>query len=227
MGGDKVFGGIGYMQDVLKMKITSRGTNGSVTNMTNFHTFSVCSVNLIVAVVLVVDGQLVELVGEVIGGASVQIPVGIYSIGRGCGRSDALLVLGVGDVEAPVAFEGGVIRPLVDLANDLRKVIGSSVVVAVATASIATTTASIATASVAADTSSIAVATIATTTSTTAKTTTATRDGICRGLGGVVATFEHSKTLFKIDQLRVKFSYLDWFSPRGADGRDKRDVVVL
>ena len=141
------------------MKITSRGTNGSVTNMTNFHTLSVCSVNLIVDVVLVVDGQLVEFAGDVIGGASVQIPVGIYSIGRGCGRSGALLVLGVGDVEAPVAFEGGVIRPLADLADDLRKIIGSSVAVAVVAASIATTTASIATTSVAAATSSIAAAT--------------------------------------------------------------------
>ena len=36
--------------------------------------------DLLVAVVLVVDGQLVELAGDVIGGASVQIPVGIYSI---------------------------------------------------------------------------------------------------------------------------------------------------
>ena len=222
MGGDKVFGGIGYMQDVLKMKITSRGTNGSVTNMTNFHTFSVCSVDLIVVVVLVVDGQLVELAGDVIGGASVQIPAGIYYIGRGCGRSDALLVLGVGDVEAPVAFEGGVIRSLADLADDLRKIIGSSVAVAVAAASIAMTTPSIATASVAAATSFIVVATVSAATSTAA-----TRDSVGGGLGGVVSTFEHGKTLFKTAQLRVKFIYLDWFSPRGADGRDKRDVVVV
>jgi hypothetical protein len=41
------------MQDILKNKITTRGRNNRMPNVTNIHTRPVCSVDLIGAVVLV------------------------------------------------------------------------------------------------------------------------------------------------------------------------------
>jgi hypothetical protein len=52
-----------------------------MTNMANAHTFSVCRMDLIAAVVLLLHGELVKLTGDVIGGIGISVPVGVHSIG--------------------------------------------------------------------------------------------------------------------------------------------------
>ena len=66
MSRDQVLGGIWYMQDILEMEIAGRGTNISMTYMSNLHTCAVGHVYLIMPVVLVPDGELIELAGDVI-----------------------------------------------------------------------------------------------------------------------------------------------------------------
>ena len=46
------------MKDIIEMKITTRGTQSAMTNIINLHTYHVCHVDLLVAGVLVPDGQL-------------------------------------------------------------------------------------------------------------------------------------------------------------------------
>ena len=45
--------------------------------MINLHTCTVGGVDLIMATVLVLDGELLKLAGHVIGGARVIVPVGV------------------------------------------------------------------------------------------------------------------------------------------------------
>jgi hypothetical protein len=50
-------------------------------NMMNMHTSTVCRMNLITAIVVLLHGELVKTVGEVIGRARVHVPPGIYVVG--------------------------------------------------------------------------------------------------------------------------------------------------
>ena len=62
--------------------------------MSYLHTFSIGIMNLILPGVLVVHGQLVQLVSDVVGGAGVSVPVCVHTIG-GVRRNCNLLALGV------------------------------------------------------------------------------------------------------------------------------------
>ena len=68
------------MEDVSKMQIFYGCTNSCMTNMTNHHTCAVGSVDAILPAVLLTDSHLLELPRDVVGGASVGIPVGIDTI---------------------------------------------------------------------------------------------------------------------------------------------------
>ena len=48
-----------------------------MTNMCNVHTLSVCSLNLILAMVVLLHGELVKVISEVIGSCRVRIPIRI------------------------------------------------------------------------------------------------------------------------------------------------------
>ena len=63
------------------MKIASGSTNISLTNMSNFHTWPVGHVHLVMAIVPLPHSVFVQLAGDVIGGASVDVPVGVDAIG--------------------------------------------------------------------------------------------------------------------------------------------------
>lgn len=52
------------------MQITTRGMNNSMTNMVNVHTFTASGANLIASIVLLMEAQLVEAAGDVVGGVS-------------------------------------------------------------------------------------------------------------------------------------------------------------
>ena len=103
--------------------------------MADPHTCTVSVVNLILAVVLFTESHFFQLSSEMVGGAAIEVPVGVHSIRRGGGRSRTFLVLGKGDVEAAAALDGGVVWLLANLANTLREIVASSI--AVATTSIA------------------------------------------------------------------------------------------
>ena len=51
-------------------------------NVMNMHTFPVCSVNLVGAVVVLLHRELVKVISEVIGGARVHVPPWINIVGR-------------------------------------------------------------------------------------------------------------------------------------------------
>ena len=54
------------MQNVFQVEI--RGMQIAMTNISNLHTYPVCSVNMFPAVILVTDGHLVQLSSDVVGG---------------------------------------------------------------------------------------------------------------------------------------------------------------
>lgn len=156
------------------MKITSGSTNICLTNMSNFHTCSVGHVHLVMAVVSLPHGELVELSGDVICGACVNVPIGVDAVG-GVGHGAHTLLLGECDVEAPVALYGGVVRLLADLAEHLRELISSA-------ASLATPTVTVPAAAVA----SIATATTVTTAASVPATASSAREATATTTGGDV-----------------------------------------
>ena len=68
------------MEDISKMNIPVRGIDNCMTNMIYLHTFTICVVDLIMATVLLVHGDLFKLIGDVICGSRVNVPIGINSI---------------------------------------------------------------------------------------------------------------------------------------------------
>ena len=94
-----------------------------MTNVTDLHTFTTSCVDLVLAAVFLFHGHLLELVGDVVGGAAVDVPVGVDAVGVGHGART--LLLGECDVEAPVALYGVVVRLLADLAEHFRELISS------------------------------------------------------------------------------------------------------
>jgi len=75
MNRDKVFLSLRDMKNIIKMQISMRGTNNSITNMINVHTCTICCAYLVIAGVLLLDSQPVELAGHVICSTSIRVPV--------------------------------------------------------------------------------------------------------------------------------------------------------
>lgn len=66
--------------------------------MLNFHTCSIGRVHLIISLVLVADGQLIQLAGDVIRCSRVHIPIGVDSIGIGRSSGDVAFIWNIGIV---------------------------------------------------------------------------------------------------------------------------------
>ena len=64
-----------------------------MTNVTNLHTFTTNCVDLVLAAVFLLHGHLLELVGDVVGGAAVDIPVGVDAVGAICSRRHLVIIL--------------------------------------------------------------------------------------------------------------------------------------
>lgn len=58
MNEDKIFVGLGYMKNILYLQVTICGTNNSITNLVNSHTYSTSCADLINTIVLVMDREL-------------------------------------------------------------------------------------------------------------------------------------------------------------------------
>ena len=54
---------------------------GAMTNMINSHTCPTCNVDLLVAVILVMDGQLLQFTSDIICGAIIHVPIAINPVG--------------------------------------------------------------------------------------------------------------------------------------------------
>ena len=63
--------------------------------MTYTHTFSAGSVDLILATILLLHGYFLELVGDVVGGSAVDVPVRVDAVGAIGSRNDFLFILRV------------------------------------------------------------------------------------------------------------------------------------
>jgi hypothetical protein len=83
MNGNKAFGGMWNMKNFVEMQVLRGSINDCMTNMTNAHTLPICRMDLITALVLLLHGELVELTGDVVGGAGVAIPIGVHAVGVG------------------------------------------------------------------------------------------------------------------------------------------------
>lgn len=109
------------------------GTESSMTNVIDLHTCPARSVHLIMARVLVPDGEPLQLAGNVIGGARVSIPVCVNVVG-GCRCGGALLWSDIGGVKPLVALQDGVARLVTELAAHSTGAPTIVVVVAISTA---------------------------------------------------------------------------------------------
>jgi hypothetical protein len=61
------------MKDIIKFEIAIGSMNNSFTNVINVHTCTTCSADLIGAVVLVVDDELVEFTSDVVRRPGVRV----------------------------------------------------------------------------------------------------------------------------------------------------------
>jgi hypothetical protein len=62
------------------MQISARGRSSCMTNVTDIHTCSTCRLDLVVAMVDVVDGQLVHFSCDVVSRIGVSVPVRVDPI---------------------------------------------------------------------------------------------------------------------------------------------------
>ena len=76
----KIFISSRNMKNTIKFQIGIRGTNNSMTNVTDIHTCTVCCTDLIFSLVLLLHGELLELSSDVVGGAGIRIPFCVHSI---------------------------------------------------------------------------------------------------------------------------------------------------
>lgn len=107
------------MKNIFKINLAMWGLQNAMTNMTDVHTCTVCSVHLLIAVVPVVDRQLFELSGDVVRSSGVHIPIGIHTVGgRSCSRRCLLRRTGEVGVVPFVAVVGRVAFDATHLAED-------------------------------------------------------------------------------------------------------------
>ena len=69
--------------------------NNCMTNVTNPHTCTIGSVDLVLAAVFLPRGHLLELAGDVFSGPTVNVPIGVDAVGAVRSCSNFVLVLGV------------------------------------------------------------------------------------------------------------------------------------
>jgi hypothetical protein len=83
MNRNKIFLDRRGVQDMIKDKITMGSENNSFTNTWNVHTCLVCSMDLIMVGVVIMHSQLVEVPGDMVGGARVHVPMIVWTRGGG------------------------------------------------------------------------------------------------------------------------------------------------
>src|SRR6266542_1391405 len=86
-----------------------------MTNMRNLQTCTICYVNLILAIVVLMHGEAVQVVGEVVGGTRVEVPV-LVSRAMRDHVARAVIVALIDMVEAVATLESFMAKLLVDLA---------------------------------------------------------------------------------------------------------------
>ena len=125
------------MENIFKMNLTMWGLQYAMTDMTNVHTCTICSVHLFIVGVLVADRQLLKFSGDVVYSPGVHVPVAVHTIGgRGCCHHRLLgsgtIVVGV--VAVPAAI-GRMAFKAAYLTDDARFEVAAASSIAVATAS--------------------------------------------------------------------------------------------
>ena len=66
-----------------------------MTNVADAHTCTIGGVNLILVVVLFTESHLFQLSSEMVGGAAVEVPVGVDAVGAISRRNDLVIILRV------------------------------------------------------------------------------------------------------------------------------------
>lgn len=80
MNGDKIFICFRNIKDIVQGKITIRGTNKTLTNLTDSHTCTVGSMHLISATIRITCGELLKFADYVVGGTGICIPVHVDAV---------------------------------------------------------------------------------------------------------------------------------------------------
>jgi hypothetical protein len=118
------------MKNVFKHNISTRGWNNRVPNMANIHTWTICDVDLISAVVLVPHIELLKLSSYMICGTRVSVPVGVDPIEMGSSHN-SLAFWSVVVIKMVSTMNGSVSLLLTDLASRVLAVAVAIVVVVV------------------------------------------------------------------------------------------------
>ena len=95
MNGEKIHTSTRYMQNFSKMKFAMGSFNNCMTNVTNPHTCTTSSVDLILAAVFLLHGYLLELIGDVVCGPTIGVPICINAVGPISSRNNLVIILGV------------------------------------------------------------------------------------------------------------------------------------
>ena len=94
MNGKKIHTSTRDMQIFSKMKFAMGSFDNCMTNVMDPHTCTTSSVDLVLAAVFFPHGHLLKFAGDVFGGATVDVPVGVDAIGAVRSSSHLVLVLG-------------------------------------------------------------------------------------------------------------------------------------
>ena len=95
MNGKKTFGSTRNMHKNSEMIFSMRDFNNRVTNVTNLHTFSTRSVDMILTAILLAHGHLFQLTGDVVSGTTIHIPVCVDAVGTICCGNNFLILRGL------------------------------------------------------------------------------------------------------------------------------------
>jgi hypothetical protein len=119
--GIEIYVSLRNMKNVFKMKISTRGIQDAMTNISNPLTCPAGHVDLLATMVLVAEAQLLEFSGDVIHCAGVHVPVRVNAIRTGSGRGSTLLGWSSeGCIESFVALDDGVALLAIQLAKHAR-----------------------------------------------------------------------------------------------------------
>ena len=106
------------IKNIIKSEILFWGANKTSTNLTDSHTCAVCSVDLVVAMVLVSHGELIKFTRDMVSCAGVGVLVGVDPVRRRRCRSRLLLLPGEGGVKTLEAARHRVSLSATELADD-------------------------------------------------------------------------------------------------------------
>jgi hypothetical protein len=91
MNRNKIFCSSWHIKNIVEINKTMWSISCIMANVANFHSSSICGVNLIAALILVSDGQFLQFTSDVIGHSTIGVPVCVDVVGIGSSKSSRFL----------------------------------------------------------------------------------------------------------------------------------------